>query len=260
VSGDRLLAEQRAVITGGAHGIGAATARRFAAHGAAVAIVDIDADAATALAGELGGHAFVADVLDTAALQGAIDAAAEALGGLTILFNNAGFGTAKPIEQYSDDEFHRLVDGSLTSTWAGVRAAVPHLRAGGGAIVNMAGTTATRATRGEAPYTAAKAGVIALTRTAAVELAPGIRVNCVSPGYIETRLTRALSKVPDLKETIESRIPAQRFGTAEEVADAVVFLCSPMASYITGADLTIDGGSALPSAQVDDIMRRFLGP
>lgn len=253
----------RAVVTGGAAGIGKATCARLASLGAAVAVLDIDAEGALAVAGELGAAtkavAIEVDVLDTSALTSAIDEAAAALGGVTMLFNNAGFGTAKSIDKYTDDEFHRLVDGNLTSTWAGIRAAVPHLRAaGGGCIVNMAGTTATRATRGEAPYTAAKAGVIAMTRTAAVELAPDIRVNCVSPGYIDTNLTAALAQRPDLRETIEQRIPLLRFGGADEVASAVAFLASPLAAYITGVDLVIDGGCSLPSAQVDDILRRFL--
>jgi NAD(P)-dependent dehydrogenase (short-subunit alcohol dehydrogenase family) len=253
----------RAVVTGGAAGIGRATCERLAQLGASVAVLDIDGDGAKAVAAGLtGGDAAVAvevDVLDTAALTRAIDEAAAAIGGITLLFNNAGFGTAKSIDKYTDDEFHRLVDGNLTSTWAGIRSAVPHLRAaGGGCIVNMAGTTATRATRGEAPYTAAKAGVIAMTRTAAVELAPDIRVNCVSPGYIDTNLTAALAQRPDLRETIESRIPLLRFGDAVEVANAVAFLASPLAAYITGVDLVIDGGCSLPSAQVDDILRRFI--
>jgi NAD(P)-dependent dehydrogenase (short-subunit alcohol dehydrogenase family) len=251
---------QRAVVTGGAHGIGAATARLMAREGANVAVLDVDIDAARTVASDIGGHAIEVDVLDTSALRASVDAAAGALGGLTTLFNNAAFGTAKALHRYRDDEWRRLVDGSLTSTWAGIQAAVPHLRAAGsGVIVNIAGTTPDRPTRGEAPYTAAKAGVIALTKTAALELSPSIRVNCVSPGYIETRLTSALSDMQDVKSAIERAIPAGRFGTAEEVAEVVVFLCSPAASYITGIDLVVDGGSRLPSAQVDTFLRELLG-
>jgi NAD(P)-dependent dehydrogenase (short-subunit alcohol dehydrogenase family) len=256
---EQLLEGQLAIITGGANGIGAATARRFTALGARVAILDVDAEAGAQVAGEIGATFIEVDVLDRAALRDAVDRAAVELGGLSALFNNAGFGTAKALDRYTDDEWTRLVDGNLTATWAATTAAIPHLRAaGGGAIVNMAGTTAQRATRGEAPYTAAKAGIVAFTRTAAVELSPDIRVNCVSPGYIATRLTRALSKMPELKATIESRIPMGRFGTPDEVADVVAFLCSPMAAYVTGADLVIDGGSALPSAQVDDFLKQLL--
>jgi NAD(P)-dependent dehydrogenase (short-subunit alcohol dehydrogenase family) len=248
-----LLRDQLAIVTGGGHGIGRATAIRFAAEGASVAIIDVDDEAAAATAAECGGTALVADVADGDAFRSALDEAARALGGLTVLFNNAGAGMAKPLDRYTDEEFSRMVDVNLRGTWHGIAAAVPHLRgSGGGSIVNMAGTTALRPARGEGPYAAAKAGVVALTKVAAVEYAPDIRVNCVAPGIIATRLT---SRLP---AEVATRIPAGRLGEPEEVATVATFLCSPLASYVTGQTIGVDGGSLLPSHQTDDLLRGFL--
>jgi NAD(P)-dependent dehydrogenase (short-subunit alcohol dehydrogenase family) len=189
--------------------------------------------------------------------------AGEAFGGLSILVNNAGFGTAKPLDRYGDDEWARLVGVNLTGVWHGIRAALPLLRAAGAggapaSVVNIAGTAASRPTRGEGPYAAAKAGVVALTRTAALEYAPEVRVNCVSPGYIATRLTRAVVEDEALRRRVEARIPLGRIGGADEVAGVVAFLCSTDASYLTGQDLIVDGGSVLPSHQSDELLKAVL--
>lgn len=285
----RPLAGQVAVVTGGAHGIGRAIALRLAADGARVALVDVDAEAARAVvaglaaadaseareAGAVGGGAdapsasetsmterhvaLVADVAEPQALAGAIDEAAAALGGLTILVNNAGVGMAKPLHHYTDDEFARLLAVNLAGVWHGLRAAVPHLRAlGGGSVVNIAGTVASRPTRGEGPYAAAKAGVVALTRTAALEYAPDVRVNSVSPGYVATGMTRRVLEDETLRTRIEGRIPLGRVGDVAEVAGVVSFLCSPDAAFITGQDLVVDGGSGLPSHQSDELLKALL--
>ena len=249
-----------ALVTGGARGIGRAVADRLAADGARVAIVDIDPPADAVPTEHL---ALVADVADAAALGEAVDRVAAELGGLSILVNNAGFGAAKPLDRYTDDEWARLVGVNLTGVWHGIRAAVPHLRASAaagvpGSIVNVAGTTATRPTRGEGPYAAAKAGVVALTRTAALEYAPAVRVNSVSPGYVATRLTRAVVEDDDLRRRVEGRIPLGRMGTVDDVAGVVAFLCSDDAAYLTGQDLIVDGGSVLPSHQSDELLKALL--
>jgi NAD(P)-dependent dehydrogenase (short-subunit alcohol dehydrogenase family) len=228
----------------------------MAEEGAAVAVLDVDGDAASAVADDTGGVAVVADVADSTALTAAVDAAAERLGGLTTLFNNAGVGNVTPFHRYEDDEWERLIGVNLRGVFAGIRAAVPHLRAaGGGAIVNMASVSGLRPTRGEAPYSAAKAGTIALTKSAALEYAPAIRVNAVSPGFIDTPLTVWPAQDEALRAEIETHTPLRRVGTAEEVADVVVFLCSDLARYVTGQNVVVDGGSMLPSAQADPFLR-----
>jgi NAD(P)-dependent dehydrogenase (short-subunit alcohol dehydrogenase family) len=255
------LSGARALVTGGARGIGRAVADRLAADGARVAVVDVD----LATGGPPSGHLeMAADVADPVALAAAVDAAADALGGLSILVNNAGFGTAKAIDRYDDAEWARLVGVNLTGVWHGIRAATPHLLAAATtgpatpSIVNIAGTAASRPTRGEGPYAAAKAGVVALTRTAALELAPQVRVNAVSPGYIATRMTRAVVDDERLRARVVGRIPLGRIGRVEDVAGVVAFLCSADAAYLTGQDLVVDGGSVLPSHQSDELLKALL--
>jgi NAD(P)-dependent dehydrogenase (short-subunit alcohol dehydrogenase family) len=133
------------------------------------------------------------------------------------------------------------------------------LPAGGGAIVNMASVSGVRPTRGEAPYSAAKAGVINLTMTAAIEYAPTIRANCVSPGMIETPLTAMVTTNPEWRAAAEAGTPAGRIGTADEVAGLVAFLCSDEAGYLTGQNIVIDGGAGLPSLQADGLLRTIMG-
>ena len=260
----RLLDGKRAIVTGGASGIGAAAARRLAAAGAQVAVLDRNLDAARVVADEIGGLAFGVNVSKGDEVTAAVDAAATAMGGLTTLFNNAGVGSLKPLEQYSDKEWRLLVDVNLTGTFNGIRAAIPHLRAAGPdagpSIVNMASVSGLRPTRGEAPYAAAKAGVIALTMSGALEYGPdGVRVNCVSPGWIRTGLTDFAFAAPAYIDPLEAATPLGRAGTADDVADVVVFLASDLARYLTGQNLVVDGGSMLPSAQVDHVLRDLLG-
>lgn len=259
--GGSLLDGQRLVVTGAAAGIGAAIARRAAAAGAQVAVVDIDEGGADAVAAEVGGVAVTADVADPDAMAAGLDRAAEALGGLTGLVNNAGVGNLKALHTYTDREWARLVGVNLTGTFNGLRAVVPHLRAaGGGTVVNIASVSGMWPTRGEAPYAAAKAGVISLTKSAALEYGPdGIRVNCVSPGFILTALTEMAVASDEIRAQMVAATPLGRLGSPEEVADAVVFLCSPLARYVTGHNLVVDGGSLLPNAQVDGMLTHLLG-
>jgi len=259
-----LLAGKRAIVTGGASGIGAAAARRMAAAGAQVVVFDRDLAGASLVADEIGGRALQVNVSDRDAMEAAVNQAAAAMGGLTTLFNNAGVGSLKPMHDYSDKEWDLLVDVNLKGTFNGVRAAISYLRevgvGGGASIVNMASVSGLRPTRGEAPYAAAKAGVIALTMSGALEYGPeGVRVNCVSPGWIHTGLTDFAFSTPRYIDPLERATPLGRAGTAEDVADVVVFLASDLARYMTGQNLVVDGGSMLPNAQVDHVLRDLLG-
>jgi len=250
----------RALVTGAGSGIGRAVCLRLRAEGASVAVLDIDRPAAERVADELGGATvLVADVGDGRAVDEAVDRAVEALGGLSVLVNNAGVGAVHALHGHTDDEYDRVVDASMRGTFNALRAAAPVLLAGGGgAIVNIASVSGIRPTRGEAPYSAAKAAVIALTMSAALEYGPTVRVNCVSPGLIETPLTAPLLRNDGRRADLSRRTPLGRPGTADEVAGVVAFLCSDLASYITGVNLPVDGGSLLPSSQVEGVLSSIL--
>jgi len=256
-----LLAGKRALVTGGASGIGRAVARRFVEEGARVALVDRDGEGASAAAEEIGAdaRAFEADVGDPRAARAAVDRAAEALGGLDVVSNNAGVGRLLALEQVSPELFDELVRVNLNGTFHVMQAAIPHLRAaGGGSIVNNASGSGVRPTRGELPYAAAKAGVIAATLGAAQECGPEIRVNCVSPGVVRTAMTEPLFQAPGLLEPVVAATPLGRTGTAEEVADVILFLASDLARWVTGQNLVVDGGMGLPQAGIDDVLRAVL--
>ncbi len=254
-----LLSGHRAVITGGASGIGREACRRFAAHGATVAVLDIDGAGAKAVADEVGGIGFEADVTDGDGLRAVVDDAARQLGGLSLLVNNAGGSTMAPLAQWDLDEWDRLIRLNLTGVFNGMRAGVPHLLAtGAGAVVNTASISATRPAAGETPYSAAKAGVIALTASAALEYAPGLRVNAVAPGMIRTALTAPLlNGLPDEVERYIRTTPVGRIGDPSDIADVMVFLCSDLARFITGQTIVVDGGMTLHGAGVDGLFDRF---
>lgn len=246
-------------MTGGASGIGAAISRRLADEGAAVAVLDRDGDGAAAVAAAIGGVALTADVNRADTVTAAVADAATRLAGLDGLVNNAGVGNVKRLEQYTDEEWALLIGINLTGAFVTTRAVVPHLRtAGGGTIVNIASVSASTPTRGEAPYSAAKAGLVALTKSSALELAPAIRVNCVSPGFVETPLSAGILALDGMRPALESVTPLGRPGTPEEVAAVVAFLISDEAKYVTGAEVVVDGGSSLVSAQADPMLRRLL--
>ena len=256
-----LLDGQRAIVTGGGSGIGRATARRMASHGARVAILDLNEAAAAAVADEVGGVAFAVDVADGAAVADTMRAAAKALGGLSLLFNNAGIGSMARVHDYPLDEWDRLIRVNLHGVFHGIRATAPlMLDGGGGAIVNTASISGVRPAAGEAPYAAAKAGVAALTATAALEYGPRIRVNAVAPGMIETALTQPLLEVfPEQRDRFQRDTPLGRVGTPEDVADVVVFLCSDLARFVTGQNIVVDGGLTLHGSGVDGMLRAVEG-
>lgn len=256
-----LLEGQQAVVTGGASGIGRATALRMAEEGATVAVIDVNGDGANEVAKQIDGSAHVADVRDAETLRAAVDHAARVMGGITILFNNAGTGNQSPLHEWTPEEWDRLIAVNLTGVYLGFRAAVPHIRAsGGGSIVSTASISGTRPAAGEAPYAAAKAGVAALTASAALEYGPQIRVNAVSPGMILTSLTAPLLEFfPHEQDRFERTTPLGRIGEPGDIADVVVFLCSDLARFITGQNVVVDGGLTLHGSGVDGIFDQLFG-
>jgi NAD(P)-dependent dehydrogenase (short-subunit alcohol dehydrogenase family) len=248
------------VVTGGGSGIGAATCHRLAADGLAVGVLDRDAERAASVAEAVGGLAMHADVSDSVALGDALGVAARELGGLRGLVNNAGIGNLKPLTGYTDREFELIWRVNVSGVFNGLRSAAPLLEdGGGGSIVNVASVSGVRPTRGEAPYSAAKAAVIALTASAALELAPRIRVNCVSPGFVHTPLNDVLVRDDAALSAIEAGTPLERVGTADEVAEIVAVLLSASSSYLTGQNIVVDGGSMLTSAQMDGVLGALIG-
>jgi 3-oxoacyl-[acyl-carrier protein] reductase len=251
------LAGRVALVTGGAQGIGRAIVDRLAANGAAVSIVDLAADEARAAVDELASAgcrtaAFAADVADRAAVNDVIEEVIARFGRLDILVNNAGINTVKdrrPVHEYSREDWDRILRVDLTGVFVVSQAVVPRmLAAGGGRIVNIASVAGLVPLRLQSAYVAAKAGVVNLTRSMALELGPsGILVNCIAPGSILTQGTRALfygadGSYSERAASLIAHIPLGRPGTPEEIAHAVLFLVAPEASYVNGAVLTVDGG------------------
>ena len=252
-----LLNGQRAFVTGGASGIGAATCRRMAAEGARVAVVDVDRERAAAVADEVDGLACTVDVTDFDALQAAARDAHAQLGGLTLLFNNAGGSSMAQLHDWDLAEWDRIVRLNLTGVFNGFKAVAPLiLETGGGAVVSTSSISGTRPAAGEAPYAAAKAAVAALTASAAMEYAPTIRVNAVAPGMIATPLTHLLLEDRGLgrEQQMIDKTPLARIGTPDDIADVVVFLCSDLARFVTGQNFVIDGGMTLHGSGIDGIL------
>lgn len=253
-----LLEGKKAVVTGGGSGIGRATCRRMAEEGARVAVFDVNGDAAEAVASEVGGIGRAVDVGDVEAVRAAVDDAAARLGGLSIIYNNAGTSAFNRLHELDPAEWDRVLRVNLTGVWAGIRAAAPHMLAGGGgSIVSTASISGTRPAAGEGPYSASKAAVAALTASAALEYGPSIRVNSVSPGMIRTAMTAPwFQYMPDQEERFVKGTPVGRVGEPEDVADVVVFLCSDLARFVTGQNIVVDGGLTLHGSGVDTIFER----
>jgi 3-oxoacyl-[acyl-carrier protein] reductase len=244
-----------AIITGAASGMGRATAYVFADEGAKLALVDRNAEGVTAVADEIraaGGtaNAYAADLADGDAIPDLVARIRSDLGPIDILINNAGISVGTPIDHEMWEKAWELTFAvNLTAQARLIRACIDDLaRKREGRVVNIASTEGWGATAGGSPYTAAKHGVIGLTRSMAVELGPrGINVNCVCPGPIRTGMTAA---IPDeAKEKFaRRRVALKRYGDPEEVAHATLSLALPAASYITGAALVVDGGMLIRNA------------
>jgi NAD(P)-dependent dehydrogenase (short-subunit alcohol dehydrogenase family) len=236
------------VVTGAAEGIGWASARRFAAAGARVALLDLQGDAVRARAAELGqGHLGLAcDVASEEGVAAALHGVLQAFGRLDVLVNNAGIGDqAPPTLRQEVTAFDRVLDVHLRGTFLMCRAAgAMMLEQGAGAIVNIASIAGLAGIPGRNAYGAAKAGIAAMTRSLACEWARGgVRVNAVAPGYVRTALVDALVRKGALDaQAIEARTPLRRLAQPEEIAAAIAFLASAEAGFITGVTLPVDGG------------------
>jgi 2-hydroxycyclohexanecarboxyl-CoA dehydrogenase len=246
------LEGQVALVTGGASGIGAATCRRLAAEGAKVAVGDVNLEGARQVCGEIDGRAFEMDVTSHHSVTTAVGMAAEALGPVSILVNNAGTDQFGFFKDTSEDLWERIVDINLMGVLRATHAVLPSMiEQGRGRIVNVASEAGRVGSSGSAAYSAAKGGVIAFTKTIAREGARyGVLCNAVAPGPIDTpllnRATAELGELGDkIVQTMVGSTVLRRPGAPEEVAATIAFLCSDDASYVTGQTLAVSGGLAM---------------
>jgi len=240
-----------ALVTGGASGIGRATALTFAREGAQLVIADMHEEGGQQtvhLITEMGGEAIFVrtDVSKAVEVQALLSQAVATYGRLDCAHNNAGIsgGRHALTAEYPEETWHQVIAVNLTGVWLCMKYEIPQmLQQGGGVIVNTASVAGLIGGRGLAAYVASKHGVVGLTKTAALEYAQqGIRVNCVCPGVIQTPMTARGLSDPERRARIIASEPMGRVGTPEEIAQAVVWLCSDAASFVTGHTMTVDGG------------------
>lgn len=247
------VAGKVAVITGAASGLGAESARRLAAEGCALMLTDVSADAGAAVADEITGkghraHFMTHDVTDEAAWADVVSATVERFGKIDVLINSAGVGGGEPILESTLENWRRVISINLDGTFLGVRAIAPLMvEKGAGSIINISSILGKVGTPGAAAYCASKGGVLLFSKAVALELAPaGVRVNTVHPGYIETPMVvnalREAENSNEMRDMIISRHAMARLGVPREIADGIVFLASDESSFMTGAELVIDGG------------------
>jgi 3-oxoacyl-[acyl-carrier protein] reductase len=240
-----------ALVTGGSRGIGAACCRRLARAGARIAlnyrIEQATAEQLAAAIEQAGGEIFAlaADVSDPDEAEMMVAETFDRFGGLDILVNNAGVWSGAPIEEISDGEWNAMVGTNLTGTFNMIRAAVPRMKERGGRIINISSTAGQRGESLHSHYAATKGAVIALTKSLAVELAAdGILTNCVAPGWVVTDMSREALDGEDASRIVAG-IPLGRAARPEEIAGAVVFLASDLASFVNGEVLNVNGGAVL---------------
>ncbi|WP_167097649.1 3-oxoacyl-ACP reductase FabG [Mycobacterium sp. DL592] len=244
-----LLAGQTAVVTGGAQGLGFAIAEQFIAEGARVVIGDINLEATEAAAEKLGGadvaRAVKCDVTSYADVEALVDAAVEQFGRFDIMVNNAGITRDATLRKMTEDEFDQVISVHLKGTWNGLRKAASVMREQrSGAIVNMSSISGKVGMIGQTNYSAAKAGIVGMTKAASKELAHlGVRVNAIQPGLIRSAMTEAMpQRIWDSKV---AEVPMGRAGEPAEVAKVALFLASDLSSYMTGTVLEVTGGRHL---------------
>lgn len=246
------LSGKAAIVTGGAKGIGKGIALRLAQAGAKVLVADMDEQAATQTAQEIGGQAFVVDVSDEAQVQAMIAACKEQFGSVDVLVNNAGIYPPKPIGMMSAEDFERVIHVNLRSVFLTTKHVTEVMKAqGGGKIINITSIDALHPSMiGLAHYDASKHGVWGFTKNSALELAQHkIWVNAIAPGGIATPGVAAMSQgsTPneDVTKAFLAKIPMHRMGEADEIGKVALFLASDMASYMTGEQIVVDGGALL---------------
>ncbi len=241
------LEGKTALVTGASGGIGGAIAKALHGAGATVALSGTRVEPLEALAAELGerAHVLPCNLSDAEAVEALPKQAIEAMGGLDILVNNAGITRDNLFMRMKDEDWDAVININLTSTMRLCRGVMrPMMKARWGRIINISSIVATTGNPGQANYTAAKAGMIAMGKSIAQEVASrGITVNAVAPGFIATPMTDALND--DQKDVINKQIPAGRMGTPEEIAAAVLYLASEEAGYVTGATLHVNGGMSM---------------
>jgi 3-oxoacyl-[acyl-carrier protein] reductase len=242
------FAGKTALVTGGAKGIGAATARLLASEGATVVVADFDEASAQATAAEIGGVAVRCDVTSREDVEGAVQAAVDHGGTLDVLVTCAGIIRDNLLFKMSDDDWDAVIDTHLKGTFYAVRAAQkPMVEQKSGKMVLISSTSAL-GNRGQTNYSTAKAGLQGMTKTLAIELGPlGVNVNCVAPGFIVTAMTQQTADrlgitMEQMRESASERIPLRRAGEPEDVANTIAFLCSNDASYVSGQVLYVRGG------------------
>ena len=240
-----------ALVTGGAQGIGAEVARRLAAGGAKVAVLDLNEDAAGAVAGEFGGLALGADVSQREQVQAAVDRVVDELGGLHILVNNAGVLRDNLLFKMSDDDWTMVMEVHLRGAFLASQIAQKHMVAAKyGRIICMSSTSAL-GNRGQSNYATAKAGLQGLTKTMAIELGPfGITANAIAPGFIETAMTKATAErigttIEQMRESVAQAVPVRRGGRPADVANVAAFFAAEESGYVTGQVIYVDGGRGL---------------
>lgn len=239
-----MLAGKAAIVTGGAQGIGLAIAKRLAIEGARVVIGDLDGGRARSAAESLGAPAVgvACDVTSEAAMRALVERCQSEYGSVDVMVNNAGITRDKTMRTMSLEDFRAVLDVHLQGAWLGTRFASYVMREqGNGSIVNISSLSGKQGNPGQTNYSAAKAGIVGLTKAAAKELGHlGVRVNAVQPGLIRTAMTEAMpQRVWDAKL---AEIPMGRAGEPDEVAKAVLFLASDLASYLTGTVIEVSGG------------------
>jgi len=241
------LTGKRALITGASGGIGGEIAKALHGAGATVGLSGTRVEPLEALAAELGERAFVlpCNLSDPEAVDALPKQAVEAMGGVDILVNNAGITRDQIFMRMSDEEWQSVIDVNLTSTMRLCRGVMrPMMKARWGRIINISSIVGATGNPGQVNYAASKAGMVGLTKSIAYEVASrGITANAVAPGFIATAMTDKLND--DQKAAINTKIPAARMGTPEEIAAAVLYLASPEAGYVTGATLHVNGGMAM---------------